>query len=355
MNRVFVFTYRMFQVWVFFEGGYIFNTEAHPIDPAALECCSGASDADVLDHLRTTLTANRRFDVEFKGDTISARLEEIETRRRDEATRKKLKELELQRLIDERHKKEREALRRKKELEEIRRQKKLLEASEVGSASVEELFVGEDDETSTSNEQVTQIGTIEVVEKLQEVPAPIESNQEPEQRLSAPGANEPHDDEPKSRSESLGGSAPVSLGSDAGATLQVELTSEPILNPHFSGAAPPPEKIETGPEPPVLIKKQSKDEATEPLATQEEIRVGENLVPTEPMHLLEALNKIVNAFVPLKTDTSFNLEQFRDRVFLDSQYSMNRSWALDHTVLACPAKHFLERFSIQGEFFENYD
>ena len=23
-------------------GGYIFNTEAHPIDPAALACCSGA-------------------------------------------------------------------------------------------------------------------------------------------------------------------------------------------------------------------------------------------------------------------------------------------------------------------------
>jgi hypothetical protein len=24
-------------------------------------------------------------------------------------------------------------------------------------------------------------------------------------------------------------------------------------------------------------------------------------------------------------------------------------------VMACPAKHFLERFSVQGEFFEKYD
>ena len=28
-------------------GGYIFNTEAHPIDPAALACCSGLSEDEV--------------------------------------------------------------------------------------------------------------------------------------------------------------------------------------------------------------------------------------------------------------------------------------------------------------------
>ena len=29
-------------------GGYIFNTEAHPIDPSALECCTGASEDDIF-------------------------------------------------------------------------------------------------------------------------------------------------------------------------------------------------------------------------------------------------------------------------------------------------------------------
>ena len=29
-------------------GGYIFNTEAHPIDPAALACCSGLSEDEVI-------------------------------------------------------------------------------------------------------------------------------------------------------------------------------------------------------------------------------------------------------------------------------------------------------------------
>ena len=309
-----------------------------------MECCSGASDADILDHLRSTLVDvdSRRFDVEFKGDTISARLEEIETRRRNEATRRKLKELELQKLIDERHKKEREALRRKKELEEIRRQKKLLEDAEVESATVEQLFVGED-----VADQVAHLAAVEVDEKLKEISLQLDGSEEPE-----PSTNEPQVVAP---SQSQDGSAAAATVSGSSATLQVELTNEPILNPHFSGAAPPPDKIETGPEPPVLIKKQSKDEATEPLATKEEISVAENLVATEPMHLLEALNKIVNSFVPLKTDTKFDLEQFRDRLFLDNLYSMNRSWSSDHTVMACPAKHFLERFSIQGEFFENYD
>ena len=32
-------------------GGYIFNTEAHPIDPAALACCSGLSEDEVRCHV----------------------------------------------------------------------------------------------------------------------------------------------------------------------------------------------------------------------------------------------------------------------------------------------------------------
>ena len=33
-------------------GGYIFNTEAHPIDPAALACCSGLSEDEVISAMR---------------------------------------------------------------------------------------------------------------------------------------------------------------------------------------------------------------------------------------------------------------------------------------------------------------
>ena len=36
-------------------GGYIFNTEAHPIDPAALACCSGLSEAEVISAMHLIL------------------------------------------------------------------------------------------------------------------------------------------------------------------------------------------------------------------------------------------------------------------------------------------------------------
>jgi len=42
-----------------YAGGYIFNTEAHPIDPSALHCCTGVSERDLheevanIDELRT--------------------------------------------------------------------------------------------------------------------------------------------------------------------------------------------------------------------------------------------------------------------------------------------------------------
>lgn len=333
-----------------FSGGYIFNTEAHPIDPAALECCSGASDVDIFEHLRSVLnTDNRHIDVEFKGDTISARLEEIETRRREEAMRRKLKELELQKLIDERHKKEREALRRKKELEEIRRQKKLLEASENLATLAENLTTEENIVTSTEN--VATIEPIRVDESVFEEKASGKADETVESKKSSdvevtntltPGVPSIADsDDPNAHNDVV--------------SVKVDLNHDPILNPYFSGVAQPVESIKTEPEPPVLIKKQSKDEATVSLSTEDKTRVAETLAPIEPIDILEALNKIVNTFVPLKVESKFDLEKFRDRVFLDNQYSVNKSWFVDHAVMSCPAKHFLERFSIQGEFFEKYE
>ncbi|CAB3379732.1 Hypothetical predicted protein [Cloeon dipterum] len=39
-------------------GNYIFNTEAHPIDPGALQCCSGQRDMDIKAHVESQLLAS---------------------------------------------------------------------------------------------------------------------------------------------------------------------------------------------------------------------------------------------------------------------------------------------------------
>lgn len=49
-------------------GGYIFNTEAHPVDPAALHCCHSLANKDLLDF--DYLKKNQEL---FKGETVKER------------------------------------------------------------------------------------------------------------------------------------------------------------------------------------------------------------------------------------------------------------------------------------------
>lgn len=49
-------------------GGYIFNTEAHPIDPAALHCCSQVPQMTLFD--LGSITANKKL---FQGDSLHDR------------------------------------------------------------------------------------------------------------------------------------------------------------------------------------------------------------------------------------------------------------------------------------------
>jgi len=104
--------------------------------------------------------------------------------------------------------------------------------------------------------------------------------------------------------------------------------------------------------------KQSKDEATDILLKNEEKQKKDaeqqSSVPREPIDVLEALNTIIKSYLPAPS-TKFDLYAFREKLFLDNQYSVNKTWYSDHIVMACPARHFLERFSVQGEFFEKYD
>lgn len=105
-------------------GGHIFNTEAHPIDPAALACCSAHTEKEVRDHLSThmlDILDPSKFS-EFRGDLIPARIQKIEeARRAEEETRMKKRE-EYDRMMAAQRKKERDAMKRRKELEQARKQ-----------------------------------------------------------------------------------------------------------------------------------------------------------------------------------------------------------------------------------------
>ena len=105
------------------------------------------------------------------------------------------------------------------------------------------------------------------------------------------------------------------------------------------------QKVVEPPNEQVMIKKQSKDETTD------------QVFSVKSPSMFETLNDLVTNYLPSavqKEKAKFDPDDFYQRLKSDKQYSLNSSWVQDFSVMSCSAQSFLERFSIQGEFFENY-
>merc|ERR1711994_100853 len=78
-------------------GGYIFNTEAHPIDPAALHCCSGLSEKEVKTRVALEMVdiLNPGKIKEFKGDLVPERIKMLEKKRLKDSQDKKERERQV--------------------------------------------------------------------------------------------------------------------------------------------------------------------------------------------------------------------------------------------------------------------
>ena len=99
--------------------------------------------------------------------------------------------------------------------------------------------------------------------------------------------------------------------------------------------------IEKNPTENILIKKQSKDETVEIFSDMKS-------------SVLQTLNDIVQNYLPIPGDKKpFDSDEFYQRLKKDMKYPINASWIEDFAVMSCPAQSFVERFSIQGEFFES--
>jgi len=83
-------------------GGYIFNTEAHPIDPAALHCCSGLSEKEVKTRVALEMVdiLNPGKIKEFKGDLVPERIKMLEKKRLKDLQEKKEREKQIREKIE---------------------------------------------------------------------------------------------------------------------------------------------------------------------------------------------------------------------------------------------------------------
>jgi len=258
-------------------GGYVFNTEAHLIDPAALQCCSSHTIDEIEAHLNLDNLS------EFVGDTVPVRLQQIETERQVEA---------------EKRREEREAYQRKMEEQraKLRRARKQV-APPNGSAvnvTVNSKSELERDQLLTSADDHV-VGDHVVGNNAPNFSETIESN---------------------------------------GSSLH-------------------------SPTKQVLIKRQTKDETVVEVVQddleQDDSGIKESADKSllEASSLLETFSGMLDNY--LTTAEDFDIEVFRAKVY-NSQNSVmiEQKWYNDHSILSCPAKHFLERFSVQGEFFESY-
>jgi len=88
-----------------------------------------------------------------------------------------------------------------------------------------------------------------------------------------------------------------------------------------------------------------------------------NITPTstvkiDALYFLNKFNNLVKEYlggsksIVGSSEKEFDLYEFRERVMSDKQFELNKTWYEDYFIMSCPAKSFLERFSIQGEVFE---
>jgi len=279
-------------------GGYIFNTEAHPIDPAALACCSSLSEKEIMEHL-----SNHMIDIlnpgkinQFKGDLIPERMKKMEEKRIQEAKERKEREKLARRKVEEMRIKAQEAAEEQKRLQEEKRQ-------QAAAAKVEYTNSSDDNHNSESDEGND-----------------TEKNSGDSAELAEEDADSDEDE------------------------------------PSFSDRVEPPvekESIEGGSK--SMITKVSRGEILEdrPLHQGSIIQPAEmkNIFEKKGNLLVKAINNLMDKFIMEPEPTEFDSEEFAKRL-KTQRYPVNESWLSDFQVMSCPATKFTDRFLIHGEFFK---
>ena len=149
--------------------------------------------------------------------------------------------------------------------------------------------------------------------------------------------------------------ANIKVNSSTSHVMESGDVNQPTFSPADKAAASEagPKEVEAPAD--LLIQRQSKDEtvvqtSSEAVADLSEYQeAAAAAAKPKPPSLLEKFSDIIETL--LVPDQPFDLEKFRAKVQADKVMHLNNSSVIDHSILSCPAKPFLERFSVQGEIF----
>ena len=298
-------------------GGYIFNTEAHPIDPAALACCSGPSQQELQDMVTGSLVdilQPGRTTQQHRGDTVQQRVElqvcialcivavlgsavpvVQATRRAQQSEERAVREAAVREQLEQLRRQAEQAAAQHKAREEERK-RKLAELQE--SEQNKSLEQGEEKKEEEEEEQTGEVG--------EDVGDDLEDE---EMEAVADGEDSPQFSEKKE--------------------------AEVVLDPKLKEAGQQ------------MISKQSTGETLSPgIVTPASM---ENPLERKPNVVVQVISELVKRFLPAES------RQY-DEVSLaaaleEEQWPLDQDWYTDHHQLSCPAFRFTDRFLFAGEFW----
>lgn len=309
--------------------------------------------------------------------------------RKEEEENRRRKQVEYELKMAEQREKERESRKRKKELEERRRRMR-----EGERETLEEDDKGEEEE-ETMAKQTQEEGAAEpkVSENLAGLNLSIaEGLQSDDDDDEEEEDEDKHEEEKPSKAQSesgkvipgtverLRGGVVEKVSGPAGGeetTFTVRKEEGESQQPEFSAKLEQSgEAVSNDLHPPVMIKRQSKDEVAVEISAQgedsrEKLALDSNVrKEAAAKTVAEALANIINKFLPSSSGPSsssssspsspigqFDLDDFRAKVMVPPEervFPLNRTWYDEHFALGCPPRTFRERFSLLGEFFEEY-
>jgi len=281
-------------------GGYIFNTEAHPIDPAALACCAGLSEtemkAEISNHLVDILNPSKTKP--FRGDLVPERIREIDAKRSKD-----------RRGREDRNRILREKLKKLQEAEAAKQQEQREKESSQSEEDTESSDQSEEDtESSDQSEDDKEIS--DQSENIQN-----KASGEPDQTDSAAKNPESPEAPEFSKEKQSSTEEPESEQVDKKQHLQKQSTGEHIM----SNGIVQPEKMP-------------------------------NTFLEKPNKLVETINSLMEHFTS-PSNIPFDLHSYTNKMKTDASYPLEDGWTTDFSGMNCPAAKFTDRFLIHGEFF----
>eukprot|EP00088_Acartia_fossae_P025857 TRINITY_DN2662_c0_g1_i3.p1 TRINITY_DN2662_c0_g1~~TRINITY_DN2662_c0_g1_i3.p1 ORF type:complete len:782 (+),score=127.26 TRINITY_DN2662_c0_g1_i3:86-2431(+) len=299
-------------------GGYIFNTEAHPIDPAALACCYDMSEKEIREEINSHMidllhpaTVNK-----FRGELIPEKLRKMQKKKLDEK--------------EDLAKREQEELKQK--LLQLKKEMLALEQQEQAEQ--------QEAENKSAKSQTEQGNSGAMNSSQEDVANENESDSTSEDSLikASNGLTL------ETSTEYYGNRGELDDSSDSEENLESD-SQFPNFIPNKEPAGTTQEKEELGPS---LQKFSSGDYSTTSGIVQPETMP--NVFPAPSNKIVETLNNLLERFSSPK-NYKFDMTEYTQALMADERFGLNASWYTDYSVLTCPGTKYTDRFLIHGEFF----